>query len=569
MSQKPAFNFEKWRLPIAMVLSFGLVLGWITYTQKTAPTPAPAAPAGTGPMASSHSNSTVVALNPSKSVGALAPSVRKAPEYATLQNEQLSVTFTTRGGVILSNQLKNAPTNQPVNFEENSRLGYHTGTLSFSGDLNRVEDEIDYTLVASSPTRLVFAAATVMDGAAVQWVKQYDLVSNDVRLTLRLENKSTSVVKGTALLLNGSSMGPHLPGDKKTSFDIDTLCHVTGDSYNAPLVGTFGGGKPSARVEGPQWIALHNHYYFRALRPVKQGPAALFADVKDPTSTNHLVGAYEVPFEVAPGKTSETQFVYSFLPKNRKLLNELSDQTGIQWFQIFDQWTITRVLSSVMYTPMLWINGFVKNYGITILILTLILKIVTWPLNQKSLVTMQKMQSLKPKVDEIQKAYKGNPQKLNEVMMALYKKEKVNPLSGCLPMLLPLPVFIALYSLFRNMIELNQETFWWIKDLSLPDAIWRMPFEIPFIGHYLNLLPIIMTLTQILQSVRTPQPADANKSQQFIFKWIMPIMFLFMLWSMPSALVLFWTAQNVFSWIQAEVVRAQQARNVAAIATTR
>lgn len=561
MSDKPAFNLEKWRMPIAIVLSLLMVVGYVVWTNhEAAKNPPQAAPAAPPPVASG-TNSTVVTMAPAKPGAVLAPVERKAPALATLENEFLTATFTTRGGVLLSNLLKDTHKGFPVDFEENHRVGYQTGTLSLGGDLTKVQEEGDYALLSSNATRLVYGAPGTLDGNPVQWIKQYDLVSNDIRLTLRLENRSTASVKTTALLLNGSSIGPHLAADQKTTFDIDTLAHITGDKYNDALSTTFG-HKDAARVEAPEWIAIHNHYYFRALRPVKAGPAAVFANVHGPT-TNHLIGAYEVALDVPAGKAQESVFIYSFLPKNRGLLNDLSDQSGIQWFQIFDQWTITRVLSSIMYWPMVKMNEFFKNYGITILVLTLILKIVTWPLNQKSLVTMQKMQSLKPKVDEIQKTYKSNPQKMNEVMMALYKKEKVNPLSGCLPMLIPLPVFIALYSLFRNMIELNHETFLWIQDLSLPDAIWKMPFEIPFIGHYLNLLPIIMTLTQILQSVRTPQPADANKTQQFIFKWVMPIMFLFMLWSMPSALVLFWTAQNIFSWIQAEVVRFQQNRKAA------
>jgi YidC/Oxa1 family membrane protein insertase len=312
-----------------------------------------------------------------------------------------------------------------------------------------------------------------------------------------------------------------------------------------------------------EWIALHSRYYFKALRPERRGLSSHFMMKRD-SMTNLPVSAYEIPFLLAANASFETRFIYSFLPKDRGLLSALTDATGIQWYKIFDQFSFMYLLANAMYYPMVFINEYVKNYGITILILTLILKAVTWPLNQKSLVTMQKMQSLKPKIDEIQKTHKGDAQKVNQATMALYQKEKVNPLSGCLPMLIPMPVFFALFSLFSNMIEMDHQSFLWIKNLSLPDMAFRLPFEIPFIGHYLNLLPIIMTITQVVQSVRTPQPdSSANATQTFIFKYIFPFMFLFILWSMPSALVLFWTLQNIVSWLQAEWVRASKNRTVA------
>jgi len=567
MSQPSGFNLEKWRFPIAMVLSFAIILGWVWFTQKNAPAqkPTPAA----APLAAGVSNLTasVSAVSPMAPVAVMAAPAEKAipAKLAVLENDDLRITLSSRGGVVVSNLYKKSPKGSFVDFEEGSLSNHHCGSLIFGNKLDQAPLEQAFELSESSPRHQVWRARIEQAGAAYDLVKRYDLNSNDLKLTLRMEHRVGPGLQGSLMLLNGSSIGPSLPADKRTSFDVLTAARVTGNSYNVALApGMFSSASKYETHPATEWIALHSRYYFKALRPDQGGAVAHFL-AKHDSVTNLPVGGYEVPFTLAAGGVYESHFTYSFLPKNRELLNTLSDATGIQWYQIFDQYSFMRILASAMYYPMTFINGFVKNYGITILILTLFLKMITWPLNQKSLVTMQKMQSLKPKIDEIQKSYKGDAQKINQATMALYQKEKVNPLSGCLPMLIPMPVFFALYSLFRSMIEMDLQSFLWIKDLSLPDMAFLLPFEIPFIGHYVNLLPIIMTLTQVLQSVRTPQPdASANSTQTFIFKYIFPFMFLFILWSMPSALVLFWTLQNIVSWLQAEWVRSRKNRAVAA-----
>ena len=147
----------------------------------------------------------------------------------------------------------------------------------------------------------------------------------------------------------------------------------------------------------------------------------------------------------------------------------------------------------------------------------------------------------------------------NHEIMLLYKKEKVNPLSGCLPMLLPLPVFFALYSLFQGMVELRGESFLWIEDLTRPDVIYTLPFGIPFLGRTVHILPILMVVSQLVQSIfLTPSTkktdgnvsSSAMRQQVFLMKYVMPIFFFFICWPMPSALVLFWTVQNLFSITQ-------------------
>jgi YidC/Oxa1 family membrane protein insertase len=197
----------------------------------------------------------------------------------------------------------------------------------------------------------------------------------------------------------------------------------------------------------------------------------------------------------------------------------------------------------------------IPNYGVAIILLTLLTKLVFLPLTFKSSESMAKMAALNPKMTEIRTRLKDKPDKMNQELAALYKKEKVNPLGGCLPMLLQIPVFFALYNLLNNHFELRGALFipGWIPDLSAPEAILNFPFTIPLVGWTaLRGLPILMVVSQILSSKFT-QPTGAPQqggAQAKMFMYVLPIVFLFILYDMPSGLVLYWTVQNILSTAQ-------------------
>jgi len=197
----------------------------------------------------------------------------------------------------------------------------------------------------------------------------------------------------------------------------------------------------------------------------------------------------------------------------------------------------------------------IPNYGIAIILLTLLTKVVFLPLTFKSSESMAKMAALNPKMAEIRERLKDKPDKMNQEIAQLYQKEKVNPLSGCLPMLLQIPVFFALYNLLNSHFELRGALFipGWIPDLSAPESILNFAFSVPLLGWTaLRLLPIIMLASQLLSGKFT-QPSSAPQqggAQAKLLMYAMPIVFFFILYDMPSGLVLYWTAQNIFSTIQ-------------------
>ena len=196
------------------------------------------------------------------------------------------------------------------------------------------------------------------------------------------------------------------------------------------------------------------------------------------------------------------------------------------------------------------ISRVVPNYGIAIIILTLIVKVLLWPLTHKSYESTARMQAMSPKIQELKEKYKDNPQKMNAETAALYKKEGINPLGGCLPMLLQFPFFIAMFGLFNNHFELRGAGFipGWIEDLSAPESIWNFgDFTLPFLGwNDLRLLPIIFVGTQLLSS-KFMQSPGAQGGQMKMMTYMLPLVFFFVLYNMPSGLLVYWIVTNVLT----------------------
>jgi YidC/Oxa1 family membrane protein insertase len=206
-------------------------------------------------------------------------------------------------------------------------------------------------------------------------------------------------------------------------------------------------------------------------------------------------------------------------------------------------WSWIRPLSRLVFAFMLWVHKAVPNYGIVIILLSLIIKVLFWPLTQKSFKSMREMQKVQPALTELREKHKDDPKKLNEEMWKLYKERGINPAGGCLPMLLQMPVFVALFNLLSRTIELRRAPFLlWIRDLSTPDVIANMPFSLPFIGSSLSVLPILMGIAMFIQ-----QKMSSTDPKNKAMTYMLPIIFTVIFYRFPSGLVLYWLVNNILT----------------------
>ena len=222
-----------------------------------------------------------------------------------------------------------------------------------------------------------------------------------------------------------------------------------------------------------------------------------------------------------------------------------------------------RFFSKFVLGLMIWMGGFIPNIGVVIIILSVLTKVLFYRLTHKSFKSMKDMQRLQPRLKELQDKYKDDKTKLNQATMALYKEAKVNPLGGCLPLLFQMPVFIALFSVLRNTIELRGAPFvLWMNDMSSPDVLFDLGVKLPFLGSEFHLLPLLMGVAMYVQSKTgggspTGGPAAGAASQQKMMQTMMPIVFTVLFYNMPSGLVLYWLVNNIFSIVQQYIVHRQ------------
>ncbi|MFQ5511378.1 MAG: membrane protein insertase YidC [Candidatus Krumholzibacteriia bacterium] len=299
-----------------------------------------------------------------------------------------------------------------------------------------------------------------------------------------------------------------------------------------------------------QWAALKTKYFATILLPLEPtGGEAQVASNKE----DFMSAAIRLPAVERRGRVDQAIDVYAG-PLDYKALKAM-DRGGLEKnVDIgFDHVKIFRPVSWAVLWSMLALHKFIPNYGIVILLISIFTKVVFYRLTHKSFKSMRDMQALQPKLQALKEKYKDDRQKLSAETMRLYKEGGVNPLGGCLPMLLQMPVFLALFNVLRNTIEIRRAPFFgWINDLSQQDVLFELPVSLPVIGSAVSVLPILMGVGMLLQSKIGGSIAgpSSTTTQPKAFTYMMPIVFTFLFYRMPSGLVLYWLVNTGLSVAQ-------------------
>ncbi len=353
--------------------------------------------------------------------------------------------------------------------------------------------------------------------------------------------------RGAFALRWGPGFG--LDGTEATRFDANYVYYAQDHdmSYFSPEGGGFwqlfggGGERKYEFARGPiNWLGITNRYFIAAIIP--QTPFNMIymeRNPDDPELFTTWAGYGELA--LGPGETSSYSFELYLGPKKYEVLAETAE--GLQGTMNFGWFTFLSL-------PLLYILNFIyniiPNYGIAIILLSILIKLILHPLTSKGLKSMQKMKEIQPKMNKLREKYKEDKEKLNQKMMELYQKEGVNPVGGCLPLLLQMPIFIALYRTLQYSIELRGAGFFlWITDLSAHD-----PYYV---------LPVIMGITMFFQQ-SLQQPAGGPGGQQQFLKYIMPVVFVFIFMNFPAGLVLYWMTNSLATVFQHYLINRQLAK---------
>ena len=295
------------------------------------------------------------------------------------------------------------------------------------------------------------------------------------------------------------------------------------------------------------WAAFEGTYFMTGVIPEKSEGISLKLSAEGDKIRTLLIGAEDII--PAKGHLQYNYQVYFGPKKMADLIEAGHDLERVVNFGWFDK------LAKPALFLLNFFYGYVGNYGISIILVTILIKLLFWPIAQKGLKSMKNMQKIQPKMAKLKEKYKNDKTRLNEEMMILYKTYKVNPVGGCLPMVLQIPVFFALYKVLLQAIELRHAPFMlWITDLSAPDRL-MIGLDIPYLGG-IPVLTLLMGASMFLQQRMTPTPVDATQAKIMMF---LPVIFTFMFLNFASGLVLYWFINNLLSIVQQHIINKQAA----------
>jgi YidC/Oxa1 family membrane protein insertase len=343
-----------------------------------------------------------------------------------------------------------------------------------------------------------------------------------------------------------------------------------GDTYSTEQL-KYGAWAKKPSVEHAStggWLGITDKYWMAAVIPPQNEKISAKFLVTDATRYNiHAAGMEGQPVTIHPNtQVNETRRLFAGAKRN-EILAGYEDSLGLPRFVYAIDWGFLFFLTRPIFWLVETYYGFLGNFGLAILALTLTVRLIMFPLANKSYESMSKMRNLQPKMEEIKKKHPDEPQKQQQEVMALYQREKINPLAGCLPLLLQIPVFYAVYKMLFVTIEMRHQPFFgWIRDLSAPDptTIWNLfglipwdPASTPLIGSLLggtfalSILAIFYGLTMWLQMSMSPQAPDPMQRRIFQF---MPIVFTFIMATFPAGLLIYWAWSNILTIVQQYII---------------
>lgn len=419
----------------------------------------------------------------------------------------------------------------------------YTGRLSFTASDSAVR-------VTSGETRKLTFERPIAPGKLLRKTFQFSGDSYSIALKVEIEDAG-NLVEGYFYTLGWHS------GLASTEKNIsDEMSDALAYTYTNGEISDFdvkdkSEDKKEEKDRDISWAAVRTKYFAMALIPrttLARG-ASLFGQTSYLPGSETRLKNYAVALDMPIARQGATTHEFEIYLGPLALDNVKALDVGLENIMNWG-WDIIKPFSRAVLWALVWLRQFIPNYGLVIIIFSILVKLILHPLTKKSYESMKQMQVLQPKMNELREKYGKDPQKMNAEMMKLYQEFGVNPLGGCLPMLLQMPLLYALFVVFRSTIEFRQAPFvGWISDLSAPDSIFMLPFSIPLFGDSVNVLPLVMGVTMFVQ-----QKMSITDPKQKAMVYMMPVLFTMMFNSFPSGLNLYYTLFNVFSIIQQKYI---------------
>ena len=493
-------------------------------------------------------------------------------ENITISTDLISVTLTNKGGdVVKYNLLEHKDGNDYVNMVDNISENNRAFSMSLGNEKNPIINDLFYvekidknTVKFSRPIAIKNADGSIDNFTLV---KKYSFMPGEYvfKLDIFIEGSDTMSglnINNTAYTLRSApQIGPYY-NKKQDRYENRTFQSFTGEKSKTQTVGD---GQTKEYTDTFTWTGITGKYFALLISPVSASnimEKVVYSAKEEipeyPNAQNILI---RVP--LIQKSVQDTYYIYAG-PRTESALKRYNNAAENGWSianMKFDYCLQSSGILSWLEIALKWIMEIlyklIPNYGVSIILMTLLLRVALFPLTKKSSVSTIKMQEIQPKMQEIQEKYKDNKEKLNTEMAKFYKEAGYNPLMGCFPLLIQFPIIIAMFNLFNNYFEFRGAMFipGWIPDLSVGDSIYALSFSLPLLGNHIRILPLIYLASQFVQGAITNSANQGaqGKSMKITF-YIMYVVFFFMFYNAPSGLLIYWTFSNMLMMVQQVII---------------
>jgi YidC/Oxa1 family membrane protein insertase len=466
----------------------------------------------------------------------------------TVETELYRAVFSGSGPQIKSFQLKkyrselgeNAPLKELVHVNDKDGYGLklefsQKGVPTATWGPPRISRTAVTLRQGDQPESLVYERKSP-EGVELRTAFLFHPNSYDIDLSAEVTNASNDAIDGNIVLDIA-----HMPREMRKSYgSFEGLAMFIGNKLKEVKKNKLEGEEFMGQIS---WIAYEEPYFMTAIIDEDTKKAG----VKSTVLPDGEIRIAYAPASLSLGQNQSTinRFTLYLGPRDLYILKalhkNLEKAVNFGWFDI---------IAKPLLVALRFFNKYLSNYGLSIILLTILIKILFWPLTRKSYQSMKEMRKLQPMMAKIREKYKNNKQEMNKQLMGLYKTYKINPMGGCLPMIIQMPVFFAFYRILPNSIELRHAPFiLWINDLSAPERLFSLPFKIPLMAppYGIPILTLLMGASMFLQQKMTPTPGDPSQAKMMM---MLPIVFTFLFINFPSGLVLYWLVNNLLSIAQ-------------------
>ena len=486
--------------------------------------------------------------------GEFAAGMEGEAQEVVLENEDVRIALSTKGATVNSVLLKDYTTytHEPLYLVEDDNSQFSLEANTSRGVVNLYD--LFYTAekrTTEAGDQVVFSLS-LANGGQIQHI--YTLPADSYQLLYEVKTKGLgNSLKDKQLNYRWQQRMRNLERELEDSRTRSTLNYYSAEEDFEELDKNVSGKEELQIAEPIKWVGINHRFFTAALiaeDAFKGGYLSADVPVGDTVFLKHADIRLQFPDNVAE---AGGQFKYFFGPNNYYMLNDVAPgferNVNLGYF-------ILRPINKYLIIPVFhFLEQFFDNYGIIILLLVIFIKMLLFPLTYKSYIGMAKMRVLKPQIDELKEKHGDDAMKMQQEQMKLYSQLGINPISGCVPMLLQMPILFAMFYFFPNSIELRQESFLWAEDLSTYDSILKLPFEIPFYGDHVSLFTLLMTVSTIVYTYRNQQMSAAVQGPMKTLSYLMPVTFLFFLNSFPAALTYYYFVSNIVTFGQQDLIK--------------